>query len=357
MMSPPEPYSRARGGIVASDAGSLASKHERSARRGLLRPWLFLCVLLVVGIVAIEAGHVLWNGNVHTLIPGQVYRCSQQSPEGLKRLVERYGIQTVVNLRGCCEGFAWYEGECRATQDLDINQEDISMSAGRLPSPQSVRRLIDVLDHGRYPILLHCRRGADRTGLAAVAVLLLETETSQTDARRQLGLRFGHFALGRPAQLDRFYDLYGEWLCCKHRSHTPTAFRHWATQEYAAGGSTGRLEWVETPTAQPANEPFPLRVRARNISTHAWRMSPFLTAGIHLSFLVWDERGEQVAGGRAGHFEAEVAPGEAVDVTVPLPALHRPGRYRVFVDLIDEQRCLFYQTGSEPLEGEILVRG
>src|SRR5947209_7261961 len=65
--------------------------------------------------VGAEAASIFALGNVHTVIPGFVYRCSQPSPESLADLVQRYGIRTDVNLRGCCDGFDWYAAECRAT--------------------------------------------------------------------------------------------------------------------------------------------------------------------------------------------------------------------------------------------------
>jgi protein tyrosine phosphatase (PTP) superfamily phosphohydrolase (DUF442 family) len=318
--------------------------------------WLLLGAVLPISLVGAEAGHIFWNGNVHALLPGRVYRCAQPSPESLRRLVEEHDIRTVVNLRGCCEGFAWYDAECRATQQLDLSQEDVCMSAGRMPSPQAVRRLIEVLDRSTYPLLLHCRRGADRTGLASTVVLLLQPDVSLSQARGQMGLRYGHLALGRPAELDRFFDLYQDWLHRQDLEHDPEHFRRWALNDYTAGETIARLEWLEKPGQVRPGEPFAARLRATNTSALPWRMSQSLTAGVHVCFLVWDDKGEQVAGGKAGLFEAEVAPGASVNVTVPLPGLSRPGRYRLFVDLIDERRCLFFQTGSELLEGEFIVR-
>jgi protein tyrosine phosphatase (PTP) superfamily phosphohydrolase (DUF442 family) len=318
--------------------------------------WLVLGALVVTGFVGAEAARVLLGENVHVLVPGRVYRCAQPSPEMLHRLVEQHGIRTVVNLRGCCEGFPWYEDECRATQELDIAQEDVSMSAGRLPSPQSLRRLVEVLDRAAYPILLHCRRGADRTGLAAAVVVLLQSDAGLAEARRQMGIRFGHLALGRPAELDRLLDIYADWLRGRNAEHTRLLFRRWALNEYTAGETFCQLEWLEKPGSVRAGESFAVRLRAHNVTAHPWRMSPSRSAGVHVCYLVWDDTGRQVDGGRAGLFEAEVAAGESVEVTVPLSGLSRPGRYRLFLDLIDERRCLFFQTGSEPLEEEFVVR-
>jgi hypothetical protein len=44
-----------------------------------------------------------------------------------------------------------------------------------------------------------------------------------------------------------------------------------------------------------------------------------------------------------------------MDVTVVLPAIKRPGNFRVLVDMVDEQQGWFYQMGSEPWETELVV--
>ncbi|HZT80009.1 MAG TPA: hypothetical protein VFA26_07305, partial [Gemmataceae bacterium] len=89
-----------------------------------------------------EAGRVFFGSNFHTIDPGRLYRTSQPSPERLRELIRAYGIRTVVNLRGCCSSFDWYLDECRASADLDVCQEDLCFSAGRLPAVAELRRLV-----------------------------------------------------------------------------------------------------------------------------------------------------------------------------------------------------------------------
>src|SRR5947209_10234346 len=84
--------------------------------------------------LALHAGYVLVGPNFHTVVPGSVYRSAQPSGERLEALVRDYGIRTVVNLRGCCDPLPWYLEQCRASNRLNLSQEDISFSAGRLPS-------------------------------------------------------------------------------------------------------------------------------------------------------------------------------------------------------------------------------
>jgi predicted protein tyrosine phosphatase len=310
-----------------------------------------------LALVLAEAGRVLFGSNFHTVVPGRVYRCCQPGPHAVEQMVAAHGIRTVVNLRGCCNPFPWYLDEARATARLGLCQEDVSFSAGRLPSTSEMRRLIEVLQRSDYPLVLHCRRGADRTGLAAAVALLLLTDATPAQAARQLSARYGHVALGRPAYLDRFLDLYADWLRAHRLAHSPAVFRRWATEEYRAGALSAAIELLSPrPLCVRRGEPASLRVRARNTGDRPWRFSPTLTAGIHVGFHVWDERDVQVAKDKAGLFDAEVPPGGSIEVTLPLPGLARAGRYRLLVDLSDERQCWFFQAGSEPLEEELQVR-
>jgi hypothetical protein len=324
-------------------------------RRAWLRAALCGATAGLVLAVTGETGRVLVGGNIHVLIPGRAYRCAQPSPAGLERLIRVYDIRTVINLRGCSNPFPWYLNECRVTERLDIAQEDICFSAGRLPAVHELRHLVEVLDHCEYPILFHCQRGADRTGLTAAVILLLQSDVNFAAARRQLGLRYGHLALGRPANLDWFFDLYERWLRTHGLSHSRANFRRWAVHEYCPGPCRCRLEWVEKPHALRCWQPSALRIRAHNTSEETWRLSADSNAGVHLIYNLFDENYQYQTTGRSGLFRARVPPGGSIDLTLALPSL-RPGRYLLMVDMIDEQQCSFYQTGSEPLEEELDVR-
>jgi hypothetical protein len=308
--------------------------------------------LLAVGA---EAGRVLFLGNFHAVLAGRVYRRAQPSPATLERLVRTHGIRTVVNLRGGCAPKPWYLDQSRVTHRLGICQEDVCLSAGRLPSVHEVRRLVEVFDHADHPLLLHCHRGADRTGLAAAAYLLLHTDTPLANARRQLGPRYGHVAIGRPAQLGRFFDLYEEWLRGRGQGHTPAAFRRWAEQEYTPANCLCRVEPLDVPREIPYDA-VALRVRFHNTSVRTWQLRPGSNAGVHAHYVVRDDRYRTFYQGRAGLFRADVAPGGSIDLTLALPILYRPGRYHLFVDMVDEQHCDFFQTGSDPLEQEMVGR-
>ncbi len=329
-----------------------------AAPRRLWRRRLWRTLALgLIGAVGWEAFHVFVGDNVHALIPGEIYRGGQPNVASLTSLVERYKIRTVVNLRGTCSPQEWYLAEAKAAQGLDLNLEDVCFSAGRLPSYHEIRQLVDVLDHAERPLFLHCRHGADRTGMASVIALLLLTETSYPEARRQLSLRYAHAPVGRSTILDSFFDLYEAWLQREGRIHDRAALRHWLLDVYQGGACQSVIDEV-TPLQKEmrVGEPLAWRVRVRNTSAETWHFKPTRTAGVHLAYYLWNEEGKSAGTGRAGMFDKAVASGESLTVTLVVPSLKTAGRYRLLIDMIEEGHCWFFQTGSQPYEEELDVR-
>src|SRR5262249_42670756 len=154
------------------------------------------CVVGLLAAVGVQIAYIsLWQ-NFHAVVPGRFYRCAYPSEADLEEAIRRHGIRTVINLRGICFGADFYMDECRATHHLNVSQEDVGLSAGRLPPVCELRLLVRALDHSECPILIHCRQGIDRTGLVSALILLLYTDADVSSARGQLGLPYGHVPLG-----------------------------------------------------------------------------------------------------------------------------------------------------------------
>src|SRR5437870_1430255 len=123
---------------------------------------------------------------------------------------------------------------------------------------------------------------------------------------------------------------------------------------YAPGPCRCVVQAVEVPASVPCNTPWAMRVKVQNTSVKSWQLRPGTNAGVHAGYIIYDAQGHQLTTGRSGLFDAEVAPAASIDVTLVLPPL-TPGTYNVLVDMVDEQQCWFFQTGSEPLEREVRV--
>ncbi|QJW97977.1 tyrosine-protein phosphatase [Frigoriglobus tundricola] len=326
---------------------------RRVSRRALLK--------LAGGAAALgfgyEALRVTTLTNVHAVIPGRVYRTAQLKPEQLRALIAEKQIKTVVNLRGVCSNMPWYLGECRASHAANVNQEDITFSAKRFPAPSEIRRLIDVLDHTAYPIVMHCQRGADRTGLAATVVKLLQTDADLPAARRQLWPRYGHFAVGRTAVLDEFFDYYRGWLAARGERHSPARFRQWVETDYCPGPYRARLSLIGA-SEFPANRGWAVTVRAENTSIEPWHFAPGAAGGIRLRYTVAGSAGF-VYRAYCGRFTRTVNPGEHIDLVCGLPPAPA-GHYSLSADLLDSQpiellNSDFVQYGSEPLAASVVL--
>jgi hypothetical protein len=317
-------------------------------------------LLLAVGL---HAGYVLGGGNFRTVLPGAVYRSGQLSEPTLERYLRRHGIRTVVNLRGCCPPAPWYQGEASVTCRLDIAQEDIALSATRLPSTVGVRHLLDVIDHAEYPLLFHCHQGADRTGLASVMTVLVRTDATLAEARRHLGLSSGHLAVGKTAHIDRFYDLYEAWLNESVATHSPDMFRDWVRHHYRGAESRADItlvEELEHPEGRRpvlrlrAGERRSLTARCHNASLRTWTFQPGNNAGVHVWWTLLDRDEKALRTDRAGLLHASVAPGESIELAIPLPGLP-PGRYELRLDMANEQHGFFSQLGNDLYAVELEV--
>jgi protein tyrosine phosphatase (PTP) superfamily phosphohydrolase (DUF442 family) len=170
-------------------------------------------------------------GNFGIVEPDRVYRSAQ--PEGeLDRLITRFRLASVLNLRGGTQDDPWYAEEVRATREHAIEFYDLPMSATRRPQRRELILLLDVLDQCSYPLLIHCKSGSDRTGLAVALYLMSQRGQAPEQALRAFSLHYGHIPLLGPEHLHEPLDEYAAWLKVHGQAHSPARFRFWVEQLY-----------------------------------------------------------------------------------------------------------------------------
>ena len=129
---------------------------------------------------------------------GKVYRSGQLSEKQLSKYIEKYRVQSILNLRGRNEKADWWVNEVNLANRLGVSHYDVALSSKRQPSPEQFREILYILQTAPKPLLIHCEAGADRSGLVS-AVYLLEFEGyPYQKARRQLSFIYGHIPLLRP---------------------------------------------------------------------------------------------------------------------------------------------------------------
>jgi protein tyrosine/serine phosphatase len=165
-------------------------------------------------------GYLQLSGNVHTVAAGELYRSAQPSAAQITEYATRYGIRTIVNLRGENAGRPWYDNEVAASANLGISHIDFRMSASRELTQEQAERLLAILETAEKPLLIHCQAGADRSGLAAALYLVAIAKEGEEIAEDQLSIRYGHVGLPHLSSafaMDRSWEKLEPWLSLRSR--------------------------------------------------------------------------------------------------------------------------------------------
>jgi protein tyrosine/serine phosphatase len=205
----------------------VSSRDASNGRRRGWRAWLkrsALGVLVLVLTCGAYGAYVRYvRLNFHTIVAGQVYRSSQPTQKALQKWTRQYGLKTVINLRGSDETKSPGDG---------LSVVDIHFSAQQAPRRQTLLRFIDALETVERPVLIHCRDGIDRTGVASVLAKMALGGASFEEARSQLSLQYLYVERGgrHIADLLEEYEEY----CSRKQKDTAgwDQFRWWATTHY-----------------------------------------------------------------------------------------------------------------------------
>lgn len=185
----------------------------------------FFTLLLGLCFTGLFILYLVRGDHVFTVIPHQVYRAAQLSKRDFEHYIPRYHIKSVINLRGYNPGQPWYDDEMKAMHDTGTVHYDLSMPIQGKPSAAQLQSLVNVLDEAPRPVLIHCRHGVDRTGLASSIVIILSGQPSLWKANLQdsyLYLAVDPRTVGRSV-----LPVYEAWLEKNHKTNSREAFLEW----------------------------------------------------------------------------------------------------------------------------------
>ncbi len=176
-----------------------------------------------------------FHGNLGVVEAGRVIRSAQPTTQ-LPAWIRDYGLRSILNLRGGSPADWWYNAEVKAAQAGGVSFYDFPLSATRRPTRHELLVLIDTLRSCSHPLLIHCKSGADRTGLASAMYLMLRRDVPPEQAENAFTLEHGHIPLGGPEHLHEPLKEYAAWLAARGLTHSPDRFRDWVKNEYASPG-------------------------------------------------------------------------------------------------------------------------
>ncbi len=173
-------------------------------------------------VVSMSTSCAYFSGNIHPVKEGKVYRSAQLNDGPLEEVIRKYEIKTMINLRGESNGEEWYEDEISICEKYGVKHYDLRFSTKILPKKESLLELFEIFDNAEYPLIFHCKAGADRAGLAG-AIYKLEYEGKSLEkALKQLSIRYGHIGV-KP--INDFFKLYKKFGHGKD-------LRTWVTEDY-----------------------------------------------------------------------------------------------------------------------------
>ena len=151
----------------------------------------------------------------------------------------RQGIRTVITTRHDPR-HGGHALELEACKRLGITYVTLPFFSREAPSRDAIAEAAAFLAAAEYPILIHCKSGADRAGFLSALYLIVQEGVPVAEARHQLSLRHFHFRTSRTGILDAVFDAY----VAAHPDGNP-GFLEWAANEYdpAAVTKAFRHNW------------------------------------------------------------------------------------------------------------------
>ncbi|MEZ5923773.1 MAG: sulfur transferase domain-containing protein [Hyphomicrobiaceae bacterium] len=162
--------------------------------------------------------------NRHQIAPG-AWRSAQPAPHDLRRYA-RQGIRTIVNLRGERDCGA-YRLEVKTCAEAGLKLIDFQVKSRATPEPETMLAAAKLFQEIEYPVLMHCKSGADRAGLMATLYMIFKERQPVADAMRQLDWRYGHFKQANTGILDHVFEQY-----LKDSPKGDVPFGTWVSTQY-----------------------------------------------------------------------------------------------------------------------------
>jgi protein tyrosine/serine phosphatase len=154
--------------------------------------------LILIAAFLIYVADTIYHANFHTVVNGEVYRSGQMSVEQLTHVIQKYGIKSILNLRGENPTTSWHQAELATAAKLNVEHYDRSLGSGKELTLDEMNDLVTLLRAAPKPILIHCLGGADRSGLVSALYCLAIDGEKPEQADKQLTIWYGHVPLIRP---------------------------------------------------------------------------------------------------------------------------------------------------------------
>lgn len=174
-------------------------RFDLTTTRGRIFAWLYAFV------IEHNFTNLFWR-NFHK-ISEKAYRSSQPTMRQLGKIVKKYSIKTVINLRGNNRNSAYFLLEREKCEKLGVTMVNHTIFSRQMPDLNVVLDTKKMLERAEHPVLIHCKAGCDRVGIISTLYqYFIEKQPMEASIKQLDFWRYGHFRYAKTGKMDFFFD-------------------------------------------------------------------------------------------------------------------------------------------------------
>ena len=136
------------------------------SKKSIYKISIFSLMFIALGLFIYRASIFRISKNFHEVDSGKFYRSAQLTPGEMQDMIDKYGIKTVISLRGAPESSYWVQPQREVLAKNNVKFYAFGWTIDYFPDRDQYLGFLEALKTAERPILVHCRTGADRTSTA-----------------------------------------------------------------------------------------------------------------------------------------------------------------------------------------------
>lgn len=144
-------------------------------------------------------------------IAKNVFRSSQPTMWQLERITKKYNLKTIVNLKDenrNCPYFLFEEEKCK---ELGLKLVNVNISSRSFPTYERIVKYKEIMENMEGPVLIHCKAGADRTGIFCTLYQYFVEKKAMKDTNQLRFWPYGHFRWSNAGKSDYFFEEFAKY--------------------------------------------------------------------------------------------------------------------------------------------------